>query len=127
MKTVGVIPFDNVGISATQVMIDARSDVRFWTDLDGLYDSRASARYDVDLLQDNKVVASTECNPMVLHDSVRVCTIHGWFDGVYKTHCRMRCRATVPKSGLTVVRARFATSGPWMPSRIDSANLTIEQ
>jgi hypothetical protein len=116
-----------VGVSATQVMIDARSDVRFWTDLDGLYDSGINARYDIDLLQDDKVVASTTCDPIALHDNVRVCTMHGWFSGVYRTHCRMRCRATVPRSGLTLVRARFSTPGPSMPRRIDSAALTIEQ
>ena len=128
MTSVGVIPFHNVGVSATQVMLDARSDVGFWTELDGLYDSHASARYDVDLLQDNKVVASTVCDPIVARDHVlRVCTMLGWFGGVYRAHCRMRCRATVPRSGLTVVRARFSTPGPVMPRRIDSAALTIEQ
>jgi hypothetical protein len=127
MTTVGVIPFHNVGVSAKQVMLDARSGVRFWVELDGLYDPRSNARYDVDLLQDNEVVGSTVCDPIVVHDSVRVCTLHGWFGGVYKTHCRMRCRATVPRSGLTVVRAKFSTPGPVMFRRIDSAALIIEQ
>jgi hypothetical protein len=127
MSSVGVIPFHDVGVSATQVMLDSRSEVRFWADFDGLYDYRSSARYDIDLLQDNRVVASTVCDPIVVHESVRICTIGGWFDGVYKSHCRMRCRVTVPKSGLTVVRAMFSTPGPIRPSRIDSANLTIEQ
>ncbi|HEY4393448.1 MAG TPA: hypothetical protein VGP64_05280 [Polyangia bacterium] len=127
MTTVGVIPFHGVGVSATQVMIDARSEVRFWTELDGMYGPGSGARYDIDLLQDDKVVASTTCDPIVVHDSVRVCTLRGWFSGVYKTHCRMRCRATVPRSGLTIVRARFSTPGPSAPRRIDSAGLTIEQ
>jgi hypothetical protein len=127
MTTVGVIPFHDVGVSATQVMLDARSDVRFWTELDGLYDPDANARYDVDLLQDNEIVASTTCDPMVIHDSVRVCTLRGWHGGVYKIHCRMRCRATVSRSGPTVVRAKFSMPGSAMPRRIDSAALTIEQ
>ena len=127
MTTVGVIPFHGVGLGATQVMLDARSEVRFWTELDGLYDAGSGARYDVDLLQDNQIVASTSCDPIVVHDNVRICLMHGWFSGVYRTHCRMRCRATVPRSGPTVVRARFSTPGPSMPRRIDSASLTIEQ
>lgn len=124
---VGVIPLHDVGVSATQVTIDASSDVRFWTELDGVYDPHSSARYDVELLQDNRVVASTVCDPMVVHDSVRVCLMHRWSGGVYRTHCRMRCRATVPRSGPTVVRAKFSMPGPALSRRIDSAALTIEQ
>ena len=127
MTTVGVIPLGGVGVGATEVMIDARSEVRFWTELDGLYDDGSGARYDIDLLQDDRIVASTTCDPIVGHDNGRVCTVRGWFGGVHKTHCRMRCRATVPRSGLTIVRARFWLPALPTPPRIDSAGLTIEQ
>jgi hypothetical protein len=127
MTTVGVIPFRGVGVGTTQVTIDARSEVRFWTELDGLYDDGSGARYDIDLLQNDRIVGSTTCDPIVSHDNGRVCTVRGRFGGVQKTHCRMRCRATVPRSGLTIVRARFSMPGSPTPPRIDSAALTIEQ
>ena len=127
MNTVGVIPFHDVGVSATQVMIDARSEGRFWTELDGLYDPHSNARYDVDLLQHNEVVASTVCDPMVLHDSVRVCTMRRLVRRRVQDPLPDALPRGCPRSGLTVVRAKFSTPGPVMPRRIDSAALTIEQ
>jgi hypothetical protein len=127
MTTIGVVQFGNGRESSSTMQLQAGADVRFWADFDGMYDWRDSAQYDVQLIQDGQVVATTTCDPIVIHDSTRVCTRLGWFGGVYKSHCRMRCRARVPRTGLTVVRARLSTCCAPKFTRVYAADLTIQQ
>jgi hypothetical protein len=126
MTTVGVIRLHGP-TGETTVQLDANTDVRFWADFDGMYDWRDTAQYDVQLLQEGKIVATAVCDPIVIHDDVRVCTRLGWFGGVYKSHCRMRCRARVPKSGPTLVRARLSICCAPKFTRVYAADLTIQQ
>ena len=136
MTSVGVIPLRGMGTGETTVILNADTEVRFWADLDGMYDYKDSAQYDVQLLQDGRIVSTAVCDPIVVHENVRVCTIVGWFGGVHKSHCRMRCRAHVPKSGPTLVRATLSTrlSAEKLhdcceprPFPVYSANITIQQ
>jgi hypothetical protein len=127
MTTVGVIPMRGPFAGETTVQLDADKDVRFWADFDGLYDTRDTARYDVQLIQEGKIVATAVCDPIVAHDNVRVCTTRGWFGGVNENHCRMRCRARVPKSGPTLVRASLTTCCAPKFTTVFAADLTIQQ
>jgi hypothetical protein len=127
MTSVGVVPLRGVGTAETSVLLSADTDVRFWADVDGLYDPSSSVLYDVQLLQGGAVVATAVCDPIVEHDSVRVCTLRGWFGGLHENHCRMRCRARVPISGPTQVRATLSTCCAPRNAVISSANLTVQQ
>ncbi len=127
MTSVGIIPFRDVGTGETSAVLSADTDVRFWADFDGIYAPSSFAQYDVQLIQGGNVVSTAACDPIVAHDNVRVCTRRGWFHGVYKNHCRMRCRAHVPRSGPTLVRATFRTCCAPEIARVFSANLTIQQ
>jgi hypothetical protein len=53
--------------------------------------------------------------------------MRGQFGGINKNHCRMRCRARVPTSGPTLVRATLKTCCLMQNAVVYSANLTIQQ
>jgi hypothetical protein len=49
------------------------------------------------------------------------------YDGINKNHCRMRCRARVPTSAPTLVRATLKTCCLMRNAVVYSANLSIQQ
>jgi hypothetical protein len=104
----GRIPFSGEGEGQAVVSLDPGT-VRFVTNIDVDYEGPALARYEVDLLQGDRVVDSASCNPLVrsgrqsCHDTVW--GLHG-----ARIHCSivMACSAHLDVGGSTVVRARLA-------------------
>jgi hypothetical protein len=116
-----MFPVAGPGDHMVIVPLDARIPVRFTDDLDLTFDDLQGAGFSIDLFQDGVVVAQTVCDPI----DVRMCAVHVRGSGNYIASCRMQCAMHLPKSGPTLVRARFETLGTNV--RVLRANLIVQQ
>ena len=124
--TVGVIPFSAPGRRTISVMLDAGSDVRFWTEFDATYGGAMAIEYDVELEQDGSTVAGTVCRARDLGMN-KVCTIRIEAGDTHEIHCRMGCLAHVPKTGPTLVQATLYLGGRPVALHLERANLIVKQ
>jgi hypothetical protein len=119
--TLGVIPFSAGGRAETSVVLDAGTDVRFWTDLRAERPKALSVEYDIELVQDGVTVAGARCDPHVLGPS-RLC----WVRTDQRINCRMQCSARVSKTGPTLVRATLYVGGR-PAGNLGRADLIVKQ
>ena len=124
-STLGTVPFKDEG--AGEVQIDAKSgELRFWTELDARYKGELGSQYAIEILQDGSVVGRATCDPLLLRVP-RKCSEREESGETRKLHCRMACYGHVPKSGPTVIRARYRIHQRPEKFELMQANLVVRQ
>jgi hypothetical protein len=118
----GVIPFSAAGRGQASMVLDARSDVRFWTDFRATHPRNLSVEYDVELIQDGVTVAGARCDPAVRGAS-RVC----WVRTDQRINCQMQCSVRISKTGPTLVRATLYIGGDPLAQQLERADLIVKQ
>jgi hypothetical protein len=123
--TVGRVPFSREGEGQTGVQL-ARGDLHFWTEFDARYRGEMNASYEVDLIQQDKLVGTATCDPLHLGTS-RVCSARILVGETHTIHCRMECTVSVPQPGSTLVRARLSIHERPTDLRLQRADLILKQ
>ncbi len=114
---VGRLPFAREGAREAVVDLEA-GDVRFAADVEVRYTGRAIARYDVDLIQGDRVAGHATCDPLRITGAKSCMYRFGNRD--FECSIVMDCKAHVDAGGPTVVRARLS-----IPTR--PAELTLRR
>jgi hypothetical protein len=99
--------------------------VRFAADVEVKYTGDAVGRYDVEFLQDKRVVAAATCDPLRLTGSKSCIYRYGNQD--YRCSYVMSCSAELPTGGPTVVRVRFSLPTKPADFTLKRADLVIGQ
>jgi hypothetical protein len=103
---VGRLSFAGEGERETLVRLEP-GDVHFAADVSVRYTGDAMARYDVDLLQRDKVVGRTTCDPLQIAWRPRSCS-YGVGPKNFDCEIIMACKAHLDAGGWTRVRARLS-------------------
>jgi hypothetical protein len=98
------ISFAGEGAKETVVELDS-GDIRFAAYFEGYYTGRAVGRYDIELLQANRVVSHATCDLLPIVDD-RQCIFR--FNKERECNVVMNCSAHLDDGGPTVVRARLS-------------------
>jgi hypothetical protein len=126
-KEVGRVPFSSDGDGTSTVTLKA-GEVAFWTDIDIEYTGSAALVYTVELEQGGAKVASVTCDPLGPLPAKT-----SWVEtNIGDAHSRrgngkMRCSATVPSGGPTVVNAKLAWSTKPATVSLKKADLALRQ
>jgi hypothetical protein len=97
-------------------------EVRFATYFHGRDIGGAVARYDVELLQADRVVSRTSCDLLPVIDD-RQCVFH--FNQVRECNIVMKCSAHLDVGGPTLVRARLSISAKPKEFKLDRVDLIV--
>ena len=124
-STLGSIPFRDEG--AGEVLVQAESgELRFWTELDATYAGELGSAYAIELVQDGSVVGRATCDPLQIRKP-RACSERVQAGQTHTVHCRMACYAHVPKTGPTLIRARYSIRQRPESFQLQQANLVVKQ
>jgi len=117
------ISFGGEGVKEAPVEL-ASGDVRFATYFEGRNTAGAVARYDIELLQSDRVVSRTTCDLLPVIDD-RQCRHH--YTEVRECNIVMQCTARLDIGGPTTVRARLSI--PTKPDgfKLDRVDLIVGQ
>jgi hypothetical protein len=126
-SAIGILRFSSPGSQEALATLDA-GDVKFATQIEVHNAAQAEVRFDLDLIQDGRVVARATCDPLD-RPGIRACSyIFRDLDGRWNDfacHYVMKCAAHLDKGGPTLLRARL--SAPVEPEgfSLEHANLVI--
>ena len=117
------------------MVVDAGSEINFWTQLDIKFEGDAALVYAINLIQDDVVVQEIACSPFNI--STKVKSVETTFGNTrsMKYGGKMRCSGTVPSSGPVVITAALIAINPADNSIIEmsatvqlkTADLVIKQ
>ena len=148
----GRLNFADVGSAETELTLDAGKEVDFWTDLSLtlvedislagsiMADSEVSLAYSIFLYQDGELVKRVSCDPFDVSSFDISTKFKSMRISIRATRSfrylgKMRCSATLPNSGPTMVEAVLATVDPADGSSVEmpdyfklaAADLVIKQ
>lgn len=121
------IPFTAEGPGQTTANLKA-GDVAFWTDIDVSFEGDASLVYKIDLIQNDKTVASATCNPFG-----QMPVKSSWVEtNAGDKHSRsgngkMACEAKLAAAGPTTIKATLWWSHKPATLAFKKADLVIKQ
>jgi len=113
------------GEGAREAVVELSSgDVRFAAYFEGYYTGRAVGRYDVELLQANRVVSRATCDLLPIIDD-RQCIFR--FNKERECNIVMQCSAHLDAGGPTVVRARLSIPTKPADFKLQRTDLIVGQ
>ena len=133
---IGRITFDDVGEGRTEVMVDAKKEVDFWTDLDVtkeedislahaiMDEDQTRLAYSLVLYQADQPVRRLICDPFDvssfdIRSKFKSITITLSTTRSFKYKGKMRCSTRVSDTGATVVEAALVSVDPRDGSPVD--------
>lgn len=123
----GRVPFTAEGAGKTAATLKA-GDVALWTDIDLEWEGDAILEYKVDFSQGGKTVATAVCTPLGPL-STKISWVETNLGGKHSRSGRglMRCKASVPAGGPTVIDATLAFGRRPAVVKLVKADLIVKQ
>lgn len=126
-KEAGRVDFSTEGQGEATVLLNA-GEVSFWTDLGIDYDGEAALKYEVMLLQGDKVATTTVCDPLG-QLPIKVAWVETDFNDSHSRSGKgkMTCSVDLARGGPTTVRAKLIISHRPPRLVLNRADLILRQ